>query len=145
MKKKDIFDLRLGENKRFSRPQAFYHLIGDDIMLSQTYGVWYTTWKKKKCFFLKSKSNVTSRRWTWSIEANCVFSTLEDAKIGLKHKLIKKYEDLLEHRKKDITRIDGLLSNPDNFNVVDIINVSYDKNRWRTLIKFKEEERQARA
>ena len=138
MKKKDIFDLRLGENKRFSRPQAFYHLIGDDIMLSKTYGVWYTTWQKKKCFFLKSKSNVTSNKWTWSIEANRVFSTLEDAKIGVKHALIKKYEGLLEQRKKDIVRINGLLSDPNNFNVVDIKNKSYCKNRWETVIKFKE-------
>ena len=137
--KKDIFDLKFGESKKFDKPQSFYHLIGEDIMLSKTYGVWYTTWQKKKCFFLKSKSNVTSNKWSWSIEANHVFTTLEDAKIGLKHKLIKKYEDLLVQRQKDITRIDNLLSNPNNFNVVSIRKVDWDKNRWRPLIKFKDD------
>ena len=141
--KKDIFDLRLGESKVFDRAQSFYYLYGEDIMLSQTYGVWYTTWKKEKHFFLKNKAKRTSRRWSWSIQANHVFSTLEDAKIGVKHKLIKKYEDLLEQRKKDIVRFDGLLSDPNNFNVIDIKNKSYCKNRWETVIKFREEQRLA--
>ena len=145
--KKDIFDLRLGESKVFDRAQVFFVISGESsptITKSKTYGVWYMKKKGVKYFHLKRKKE-RSRTWYWAIEANHVFSTLEDAKIGVKHKLIKKYEDLLEQRKKDIVRIDGLLKDSNNFNVVDLKPSGYDKNRWISVVKFREEQRLARA
>jgi hypothetical protein len=138
--KKDIFDLRLGESKRFDRAQAFFAIGGiDTIAKYKTYGVWYMKKKGVKYFYLKRKKD-TSRTWYWSVEANHVFTTLEDAKMGIKHLFIKKYENLLEQRKKDVVRIGGILKDSNNFNVVDLQPSSYDKNRWNAVVKFKEEQ-----
>jgi len=139
--KKDIFDLRLGESKRFDRAQIFF-AIGEGssptITKYKTYGVWYTKQFGGKYFYLKSKKD-NSSRWSWSVQANCVFTTLEDAKIGVKHRLIKKYEDLLEERQKDIVRISNLLKDSNNFNVVDLKS-SYLKNKWTSVVKFRKEQ-----
>ena len=136
--KKDIFDLRLGESKTFDRSQSFFAISKDSfpsIYKAQTYGVWYTKHKGVKCFYLKSKKD-NSHTWYWRIQANHVFTTLEDAKIGVKHHLIKKYEDLLEERKKDLVRISNLLKDSNNFNVVDLH--SPYPNTWNVVVKFRE-------
>jgi hypothetical protein len=139
--KKDIFDIKLGESKRFDRAQVFFSISGSSsptIHKTKTYGVWYTKKKGVKCFYLKHKKD-NSNTWYWSIEANHVFTTLEDAKIGVKHHLIKKYEDLLEQRQKDIVRINGLLKDSNNFNVVEL-EESYMKNTWTIIPKFRKEQ-----
>ena len=139
--KKDIFDLKLGESKKFDRAQVFFSLSGSSsptIHKTKTYGVWYTKKHGVKCFYLKHKKD-NSRMWYWSIKANLVFATLEDAKIGVKHHLIKKYEDLLEQQQKDIVRISGLLKDSNNFNVVGL-EKSYMKNTWNIIPKFRKEQ-----
>jgi hypothetical protein len=139
--KKDIFDLKFGESKRFDRPQIFFVISGgvapNAITKNKTYGVWYTKHKGVKYFYLKSKKD-NSSRWSWCIEANRVFTTLEDAKIGVKHHFIKRYEELLKQRKEDLVRISNLLKDSTNFNVVELMPSSYDKNRWTAVPKFRE-------
>ena len=138
--KKDIFDIKLGESKRFDRPQSFFAIEGiDAIAKYKTYGVWYTKKKGVKYFYLKSKKE-NSRTWYWSIKANLVFATLEDAKMGIKHLFIKKYENLLEQRKKDVVRIGGILKDSNNFNVVNLKPSRLYAEGYEVVVKFKEEQ-----